>query len=257
MTTALDLRPHAATAKASAGVGGLTARVPHALEAEQYRVLSHIVQQLGKTGRSVIAISSPVAGDGKTTTSLNLARTLAQAPESRVLLVDADLRRGSVGEQLGIGRSTSAGLAGAIADPSCRLETVVRRRPAMNLSVLPAGPCPPMPYESLRSPRVGELLAEARQRYDSVLVDTPPIVPVADVRALGQWVDGFILVVTAHYTPRELVDEALSAMDPEKVVGIVFNGDDVPLSRRYRYYYSYGEAPAKPGFWASLLGSRR
>ena len=257
MTTALDLRQHSASPKPSVALSGIASRLPQALEAEQYRVLGHIVEQLAKAGRSVIAISSPVAGDGKTTTSLNLARTLAQAPESRILLVDADLRRGSVGEQLGIGRSTSVGLAGAIRDPNCRLDTVVRRRPALNLSVLPAGPCPALPYEALRSPRVGELLAEARQRYDSVLVDTPPIVPVADARALSQWVDGFILVVTAHYTPRELVDEALSAMEPGKVVGIVFNGDDMPLSRRYRYYYSYGEAPPKPGFWASLLGSRR
>jgi capsular exopolysaccharide synthesis family protein len=257
MTTALDVRPHVASVKAAVALEGTAPRTPHALEAEQYRVLSHVVQQLAKAGRSLIAISSPVAGDGKTTTSINLARTLAQMPESRVLLVDADLRRGSIGEQLGIGRSTSAGLAGAIADPGCHLDTVVRRRPALNLSVLPAGPCPAMPYEALRSPRVGQLLAEARQRYEYVLVDTPPIVPVADVRALSQWIDGFILVVSAHYTPRELVDEALSAMEPEKVVGIVFNGDDVPLSRRYRYYYNYGEDAPKPGFWASLLGPRR
>lgn len=257
MTTALDLRGHSAPAKPPVALGGIAARMPQAPQAEQYRVLGHIVEQLAKTGRSVLAISSPVAGDGKTTTSLNLARTLAQAPESRILLVDADLRRGSVGELLGIGRSSSAGLAGAIADPHCRLDTVVRRRPTMNLSVLPAGPCPPGPYEALRSPRVGELLAEARQRYDCVLVDTPPIVPVADVRALSQWIDGFILVVTAHYTPRELVDEALSALEPGKVVGIVFNGDDLPLSGRYKYYYNYGEARPKPGFWASLWGSGR
>jgi capsular exopolysaccharide synthesis family protein len=259
MTSALDLRPHSqrierAPSKASAATSGAR-RSPRAFEAEQYRVLSHIAQQLAKAGRPVMAISSPVAGDGKTITSINLARTLAQAPGSRVLLVDADLRRGSVGEQLGIGRSTSLGLAGAIADPACHLETVVRRLPAMNLSVLPAGVCPPMPYETLRSPRVGELLQEARERYDYVLVDTPPVVPVADSHALSQWVDGFFLVVAAHFTPRALLDDALSAMDPEKVVGIVYNGDDQPLSRRYRHYYSYGEPAPPPGFWASLLGA--
>jgi capsular exopolysaccharide synthesis family protein len=262
MTSTLDLRPPSpelgkprarpSTAPATAGK-----KAPHAFEAEQYRVLSHIVQQLAKDGRVVIAITSPIAGDGKTSTSVHLARTLAHAPEARVLLVDADLRRGSVGEHLGVGRSTSLGLAGAIADPACALDTVVRRLPASNLSVLPAGVCPSMPYEALRSPRVGELLEEARKRYDYVLVDTPPIVPVADARALSQWVDGFFLVVAAHYTPRALVDDALSAMDPQKVVGIVYNGDDEPLSRRYRYYHSYGEPEPKPGFWASLLGSRR
>jgi len=228
-------------------------KVPRALEAEQYRGLAHVVEQLAKLGKSVLAISSPIGGDGKTTTSINLARTLAQAAGSRVLLVDADLRRGSVGEQLGVGRSASAGLAGVIADPGCALEAVVRNRPTLNLSVLPAGAYPPLPYEALRSPRVGELLREARRGYDFVLVDTPPVVPVADWRALGEWVDGFLLVVAAHHTPRELLDEALSAMGPEKVLGIVFNGDDVFLSRRYRYYYSYPEPEPRPGFWASLL----
>ncbi len=258
MTTALDLRQRSprveqAGSKAPVGLGGIARRVPQAFGAEQYRVLSHIVRQLGKAGRSVIAISSPVAGDGKTITSINLARTLAQAPESRILLVDADMRRGTVGEQLGVGRSTSRGLAGAIADPRCRLDAVVRHLAASNLSVLPAGACPAMPYEALRSPRVGELLKEARELYDCVLIDTPPVVPVADLRALSQWVDGFYLVVAAHRTPRALLDEALSAMDPEKVLGIIYNGDDLPLSRRYRYYYSYGEREPKPGFWASLL----
>lgn len=260
MTSALDLRPASpqldrAPAKASGGASRISNGMPKAFEAEQYRVLSHIVEQLARAGRAVIAISSPIAGDGKTITSINLARTLAQAPESRVLLVDADLRRGCVGEQLGFGRSTSLGLAGAIADPACRLETVVRQRPGANLAVLPAGACPPMPYEALRSPRVGELFKEARQRYDYVLVDTPPVVPVADLRALSQWVDGVFLVVTAHYTPRALLDEALSALDPEKVVGLVYNGDDLPLSRQYRSYYGYGEPAPRPGFWASLLGA--
>jgi receptor protein-tyrosine kinase/non-specific protein-tyrosine kinase len=259
MTTAVDLRGHARQpAKNGTTVvvapAGLARDLPLAYEAEQYRVLAHVVEQLGRAGRKVIAISSPVAGDGKTITSINLARTLAQASESRILLVDADLRRGSLGRQLGVGRATSLGLAGAIADPGCPLEGVVRRRPAANLSVLPAGACPSMPYETLRSPRVGVLFAEARDHYDYVIVDTPPVVPVADLRALSQWVDGILLVVSAHYTPRPLFDEALSALDPEKVVGIVYNGDDLPLSRRYRNYYSYGEPEPRAGFWASLLG---
>jgi capsular exopolysaccharide synthesis family protein len=261
MTSALDLRQHIPNvgklpAKPSLGFVG-NAAAPQDFEAEQYRVLSYVVEQLGRAGRTVIAISSPVAGDGKTITSINLARTLAQAPGARILLVDADLRRGSVGEQLGVGRSTSRGLAGAIADPSCGLDAVVRCLPALNLSVLTAGVCPPMPYEALRSPRMGEVLREARERYDYVLVDTPPVVPVADARALSQWVDGFFLVVAAHYTPRALLDDALSAMDPEKVVGLVYNGDDLPLSRQYRSYYGYGESAPKPGFWASLVGGGR
>jgi capsular exopolysaccharide synthesis family protein len=258
MNTMPDIRPLPLVARAGrkdTGSAATAQRAPQAYAAEQYRVLSHIVQQLGRVGRKVIAISSPVAGDGKTTTSINLVGTLAQSPAARVLLIDADLRRGSLGEQLGISRASSRGLAGMIADPLCRLDGVVRRRPGLAFAFLPAGVCPAMPYEALRSPRMGELFAEARERFDYVLVDTPPVVPVADLRAISEWVDGIFLVVSAHVTPRGLLDEALSAMDPERVVGIVYNGDDLPLSRSRRSYYSYGEPSLKASLWSSLLGT--
>jgi len=258
MSTIPDIRPAVQTAERTgrkdAAVATGAHRAPQAFAAEQYRVLSHIVQQLGKVDRKVIAISSPVAGDGKTTTSINLARTLSQSSEARVLLIDADLRRGSLCEQLGVGRSSSSGLAGAIADPHVRLDGVVRRRAGLNFALLPAGVCPAMPYEALRSPRVGQLLAEAREAFDYVLLDTPPVVPVADLRAISDWVDGIFLVVSAHVTPRSLLDEALSNMDEGKVLGIVYNGDDLPLSRSYRSYYAYGEPSPKPGVWSSMFG---
>lgn len=258
MTLTSNLRGFSTTpdlaSRKAAGPESMAQGIPLAFAVEQYRVLAHIVEQLAKVGKAVIAISSPVSGDGKTLTSVNLARTLAQAPEARVLLIDADLRRGSVGERFGFRRAASLGLAGAVADPACRLEAVVRHSPGSNLWILPRGACPATPYEALRSARLGELLVEARARYDYIIVDTPPVVPVADWRALSEWVDGFFLVVSAHVTPRALLDEALSAMDPEKVIGLVFNGDDQPFSRRYRYYYSYGKSAPQPGFWAALFG---
>lgn len=230
-------------------------KMPQTYASEQYRVLSHIVQQLGKLGKRVIAVSSPVAGDGKTTTSINLAATLAQASDARVLLIDADLRRGCLADQLGLGRSAGPGLAGAISDSVCRLESVTRRRVGLNFALLPAGAYPPMPYEALRSARMGEILAQAREQFDYVLLDTPPVVPVADLRALSDWVDGIFLVVSAHVTPRGLLDEALSSMDADKVVGIVYNGDDLPLSGQYRSYYSYGEPGSAPRRAPSILGA--
>jgi protein-tyrosine kinase len=260
MITVLGIRPDTAAPERSAAKAPplTTERLQQTMGAEQYRALRHIVEQFGKTQRSVVAISSPIAGDGKTMTSLNLARAMAQSQDSRVLLIDADLRRGSLGELLGIARGASLGLAGAIADRNCRLSTVVRRIAGTNLWVLPTGACPAMPYETLRSARAGAVFKEAKESYDYVLVDTPPVVPVADTRALSQWVDGFILVVSAHRTPRPLLDEALAAMEADKVLGIVYNGDDLPVSRKYRYYYSYG-APERPSLLASLLtdGARR
>jgi Mrp family chromosome partitioning ATPase len=88
----------------------------------------------------------------------------------------------------------------------------------------------------LKSPRVGEFFAEARHDYDYVVVDAPPLCSVQDCRIIAQWVDGFLLVVAAHWTPRRLVDEALSVVEPDKMLGIVFNGDDQPSSSFYGYY---------------------
>jgi capsular exopolysaccharide synthesis family protein len=226
----------------------LTPLLPRLSESEQYRALGHILAQLAAGGRTVIAISSPASRDGKTTTAINLAVTLAQVPRSRVLLVDADLRHGAIGERIGIGAAARGGLGAALADPEFTLEAAITPRPAFNLAVLTAGACPPLPYEALASPRFGALLGEMRGRYDHVIVDTPPVVPVADCRALGQWVDGFVLVVAAHRTPRALLAETLSAMDPQKVVGIVFNEDDRRLSRHYRYDYDTArhESPRRP-----------
>ena len=213
---------------------------PASFEAEQYRALRHLVEQLHKSADlSVVAVSSPSPGDGKTTTAANLAGTLAQASEARVLLVDADLRDPSLAKHLGLHHPSDRGLVDAILDSSLSLEAVVQRVPPFNLSVLPAGQLPSAPYEVLKSPRVGELLEEARRRYDYILIDTPPLVSLPDCRVIGKWVDGFLVVVAAHKTPRKLVEEALSLLDPAKIAGIVFNSDERPLSGYYSYgYYS-------------------
>ena len=214
---------------------------PGAFEAEQYRALRHIVEQLHKSrDLRILAVSSPGVGDGKSTTAINLAGALAQAPEARVLLVDADLRRPSVAKLLALGGWDGPGLVNAILDPTLTLERVARPRPPFNLSVIPAGQVPASPYEILKSPRVGELLEEARRRYDYIVVDAPPLCPVQDCRVLAHWVDGFLLVVAAHHTPRRLVGEALNVVERGKILGLVFNGDDHPPSSFYGYYGYYG-----------------
>jgi len=209
---------------------------PTSFEAEQYRALRHLIEQRGKsTALSVVAVSSPGVADGKTTTAINLAGALAQAPDARVLLIDADLRGAAVAARLGWDARVGPGLADAILDASLTLETAAHACPHLNLSVLPAGRRPSATYEVLKSPRVGELLAEARKRYDYVILDTPPLVLVPDCRVIEKWVDGFLIVVTAHRTGRKFLGEALNLAERTKVVGLVFNGDDRHLSRN-----SYG-----------------
>jgi len=205
---------------------------PTSFEAEQYRALRHMIEQLRRSAElSVIAVSSPVAADGKTTTAINLAGALAQAPDARVLLVDADLRGANLAGHLGLEEHTVPGLVDAIMNANLTLEAVTQVHPHLNLSVVTAGRRPSAPYEVLKSPQVGELFAEARRKYDYVIVDTPPLVSVPDGRVFGKWVDGFLIVVAAHRTPRKLLEEALNLMEPTKIVGMVFNGDDRHLSR--------------------------
>ena len=203
---------------------------PTSSEAEQYRALRHLIEQLHRSADlSVVAVTSPGGEDGKTTTAINLAGALAQSPEGRVLLVDIDLRGSSLATKLGLDRQAARGLVDAILDPGLPLEAVVQHCPPFNLFVLPAGRLPGAPYEVLKSPRVGELLQEARKAYDFVVLDTPPLVSVPDCRVIAKWVDGFLMVVGAHKTPRRLLEEALNVMDPGKIVGFIFNGDDRPL----------------------------
>jgi protein-tyrosine kinase len=212
---------------------------PASVEAEQYRVLRHLVEET-RAGKAcvLVAVSSPGAGDGKTMTSINLAGALAQDPSARVLVVDTDLRRPSVDKRLG-GSGEGPGLIDAILDPQRTLADVVRRRAEFNMSILPAGQATQTPYELLNSPRLAELLDGARRRYDYIVVDTPPVVPFPDCRVLGKLVDGFFLVVAAHRTPRGLLEETLNVMEPSKVLGIVFNGADRPLSSYYDAAYGY------------------
>jgi capsular exopolysaccharide synthesis family protein len=212
---------------------------PMSFEAEQYRALRHLVEQLHRSADlSVIAVSSADANDGKTTTTINLAGALSQALDSSVLLVDADLRGSTLAGHLGLDEN-APGLVDAILDPNLPLEAVARPHPNLHLSVLPAGRRSSTPYEVLKSARVGELLAEARRKYDYVIVDTPPLVSVPDTRVVAKWMDGFLLVVAANRTPRKLVTEALNVVDRSKVIGFVFNGDnrhptkDSYASRRY------------------------
>jgi capsular exopolysaccharide synthesis family protein len=205
---------------------------PMSFEAEQYRALRHVIEQLRQSAElSVIAVSSPDAADGKTTTAINLAGTLAQAVDSRVLIVDADLRGANVAAHLGFDDQEFPGLVEAILDTRLTLDAVVQRHAHLNLSAISAGRRPSAPYEVLKSPRAAELLAEARRRYDYVIVDTPPLMSAPESRVIEKYVDGFLIVVGAHRTPRRLVEEALNLVEPAKILGMVFNGDDRHLSK--------------------------
>jgi capsular exopolysaccharide synthesis family protein len=211
---------------------------PTAFETEQYRTLrTHL--ELKKQGADsfVVAVSSPGVGDGKTLTAINIAAVLAERPEARVLLIDADLRNPSIGSRLGLSDDVGLGLSGAVLDETLPLEGIFNHGPS-NLSVLPAGRGVASPYELFQSQRFSRLLATARLSYNFVVVDTPPMVFLPDCRVIGNSVDGFLIVVAANRTPKRLVEEACKSISPTNVLGFIFNLDERPAGGYY-YYYPY------------------
>lgn len=213
---------------------------PRSFEAEQYCRLRQRLEDLsGARGLRVLAVTSAAAGDGKTLTAVNLAAVLARSPGSRILLIDADLRHPSVAARFGIAPD-GASWTDAIGSPDVKiLDRAVPATPG--LDVLVASESPTDPYDILRSATFQRLIAEARRRYDYVILDTPPAIPVPDSALLGKTVDGYLLVVAANITPRALVREALSQFEPGAVVGLIFNRDTRPLFgyESKAYFQSY------------------
>jgi capsular exopolysaccharide synthesis family protein len=209
---------------------------PNSIEADQYRILRNVIEGRATKGATfVIGISSPMAGDGKTLTAINLAGALAQAPTARVLLLDADLRAPGVASFLGLRGTDGPGLVEAICDHRISLEDACKPSPAANLVVVPARGESAKVYELLSSPRLLELIESARGRYDYVVIDMPPLLPLPDCSLIVRCVDAIAIVVSAHQTPRKLVEEAIRGFQSEKLIGFVLNNADSPLPRGYYY----------------------
>lgn len=200
----------------------VAALAPHADIAEQYRTLrTRIV--LGEDGRPrrVLLVTSPAKGDGKTITAANLALTMAQEFNRRIVLVDADLREPAVHTLLGLPRSP--GLSDVLSG-SLPLDEALVELPQFNLTVLPAGAADEKPAEQLGSTAMRHALDALRTRFDRVLVDVPPILPLADVSVLAPQVDGVLLVVRAGATTKPDIERALSVVDANRFLGLVLNG---------------------------------
>jgi protein-tyrosine kinase len=217
-------------------------KAPTSFAAEQYQGLRMTVEQL-KRLRDVrlVAVTSPSAGDGKTVTAINLAAVLSSGEGGRVLLIDADMRRPAIAPRLGIDNPAPRGLVDLVTSENLTLADVTQQIDGSRMSIVPAGVTHIATHEILRSPRLARLLHDAREQYDYVVLDTPPLLPVFDAAMIAKLVDGLFVVVAANQTPRKLLAEALALLDPSKVLGIVFNRDKQPLfgyyGSAYRAYF--------------------
>jgi len=209
--------------------------------AESYRALrtSILLSSLGAPPQ-VILVTSALPQEGKTTTAVNCGIVLAQQG-SRVLLVDADLRRPAVHHSLGI-RSNGGGLSTLLAGQHSAEEVLVRSNQLSNLYVLPAGPPPPQPAELLSSALMKQWISTWRKHFDHVVIDTPPCLSVTDAVALSVVADSVVLVIRSGVTRKEALRRAreLLARVNAKVAGVVVNAVDLRSPDLHHYYYSGG-----------------
>ncbi|HMC20417.1 MAG TPA: CpsD/CapB family tyrosine-protein kinase [Thermoanaerobaculia bacterium] len=212
---------------------------PDSFEADQYRMLRLAIERAcpSETSR-VIAITSSIPGEGKTLTTINLSGAIANSSQARVLMIDADLRRPSIAKMFGRGDAHRGwGLVDAILDRRLSLEQIAWRREPFNVSVVTSRRPQADTYELLANGRFGELVREARQRFEYVIIDTPPVLPTADSRLLAEWIDGYVILISGDSTPRKLLEETLALLGPAKILGLVFNRESYKHSRYGKYYY--------------------
>ncbi|MCK9469754.1 MAG: polysaccharide biosynthesis tyrosine autokinase [Porticoccaceae bacterium] len=191
--------------------------------------------------RKVLLMTSSVPGEGKSTVGSNLAASLVQF--GKVLVIDADLRRPTLHKNYALPVGT-AGLANYLAD-TATLDECIRSTDTIDL--LPAGAVPPNPQELLMSPRLEQLLSELRERYDYIIVDSPPCMAVSDAVILSALVDSVIYVVKANATPIPVAQRGVGQLLQKNaaILGVVLNQVDVKKAQRYGesyegYYDYYG-----------------
>ena len=204
---------------------------------EQYRRLAAVLHDAqGTTGLQVIMVASAVAGEGKTLTASNLALTFSESYQKRVLLIDGDLRRPTLHSVFRL--DTASGLADGLLSTS---ETkMLVRQVSSRLAILPAGRPSSDPMAGLTSERMKRLLDEARQAFDWVIVDTPPVMLLPDAHLMASMMDGAVLVVRAGSTPHELVRRATDAIGRSRIIGVVLNRAEPSGQHGHYQYYGYG-----------------
>lgn len=216
----------------------ITLREPKSHGAEAYRSMrSALMLSSIDNPPRVIVITSAFPTEGKTTTALNLAVALAQRGE-RVLLVDADLRRGSLHRAFGL-VDQSVGLSTALSQPGVHMELPSPFPDLPTLYVLATGPRPPNPAEMLSSKRMEEQMRQWTQQFDRIVIDTAPLLAVSDTQAMAVRADAVVLVARAGVTRKRALVRARDLLwrINAPVSGVVINDVDMRLENFYTYRY--------------------
>lgn len=211
---------------------------PKSVGAEAYKTLRTNIQysSFDKNAQAIIVTSSQ-PGEGKSTTSGNLALSMAQDGK-KTILIDCDLRKPTVHKKFGI--TNSSGLSEVIVGK-------VDLKDAMkefnkNLTIITSGKIPPNPSEMLGSNNMQRFLDELKRHYDCIILDTPPVLAVTDAQILSRNADGMVLVIRAGRTKKDMVLKAKKQIENVggKIIGTILNAVDSKNGRN-NYYYYYGE----------------
>lgn len=211
---------------------------PSSPVSEQYRTIRTNIQFASSIDRKLqtLVVTSSGPSEGKSTTAANLAVVFAKSGQ-RVLLVDADMRKPTVFKTFQL--TNEVGLS-TVLSTSTRIDNAAQKTSIENLSVLTSGPKPPNPSELLGSMRMDQVIQEARNLYDIIIFDMPPIVAVTDAQIMASKVDGTLLVVRENVTKKESVTKAreLLHLVNARVLGVVYNGAEQSKDQGYYYYSS-------------------
>jgi capsular exopolysaccharide synthesis family protein len=212
---------------------------PESVATEQYRMLGLKIRRKLAANKSspVLAITSFVGGEGKTVTSLNLSLALASTVSGRVLLIDTDLRKPRVHEYLGVPRT--AGFSDLLLAPADELGKYIWK--LRDLYVMTGGANLVNPVGLLASKNTSSVIERLRSEFDLIVIDTPPLLPVADSHILAGLADGVAMVVRARQTRREVVTLGLESFQGPNLLGAVMNDFDFQGSAYGYAYQSYAK----------------
>lgn len=184
---------------------------PESVPAEQYRLLrTHLLFMNNKKSLQTIMLTSTLESEGKSTTSVNLAVSMAGELNRRILLIDCDLRKGGVGKSLGL--VNEKGLSEYLSGQA-NMESILHRCPVDGLTVIPSGKLVLNPTKILVLDRMNELMDQMRERFDFIIMDAPPVLNLADVPVLVPHADGIVMVTQAGETRREMVQSAQTSLE--------------------------------------------
>ncbi len=222
---------------------------PQSNYCEEYRSLrTHVLHKSQRQKLQSIVVASVNASEGKSVTALNLSWMLAQTDGVKCLIIDSDLRMPSLADYLGI--ETDSGLSHVLAGTATLAESIVRLEPS-GLHILPGGDARSDVAELISGPKFKEILREAREMFDYVIIDAPPLGIFTDATVLINHADGALLVVRANRTKCSAIERLLEPLPKDRLLGVVLNqSEDVLEESHYNYgYYNYkrlGESANKP-----------